>query len=270
MGGVLEGGYDALARLQAVRRAVADTAEQRLVAPDYAAALDKRVAELKPSGKVSARQASRQADIWGQRGAAAAAAICDRLPPPPSLLPSQSDVNYKRDRAELDAAIAKVVGGGGRGGDDDDVVATMAGGGDATLRIKCPITRMRMKDPVRNAGCSHVYERSAIEQMRTSAAKRGKPEQCPVCKKPLTELVADEDTLYLINEDKRKREADGEDGDEDGEADESEDGAVLEGASESEEGYDALRVVDEVVIGRGMELGLDFKELFLLLRPRMR
>ena len=41
-----------------------------------------------------------------------------------------------------------------------------------------------------------------------------------------------------------------EDGDEDGEADESEDGAVLEGASESEEGYDALRVVDEVVDGR--------------------
>ena len=41
-----------------------------------------------------------------------------------------------------------------------------------------------------------------------------------------------------------------EDRDEDGEADENEDAAVLEGVSESEEGYDALRVVDEVVDGR--------------------
>jgi len=164
---------------------------------------------------VPGRQAGRQT-YGGSEALLPRRRSATACPPPPFLLSSQSDVNYKRDRAELDAAIAKVVGGGGRGGDDDDVVATMAGGGDATLRIKCPITRMRMKDPVRNAGCSHVYERSAIEQMRTSAAKRGKPEQCPVCKKPLTELVADEDTLYLINEDKRKREADGEDGDEDG------------------------------------------------------
>ena len=127
-------------------------------------------------------------------------------------------MNYKRDRAELDAVVAKVAGGGGGGGDDDEVVATMAGGGSAELRIKCPLTRSRMKDPVRNAGCTHVYERSAIESMLTSAAKRGKPKQCPVCKKPLTELVADEATLYLINEDKRKRAANGENDEDEGAA----------------------------------------------------
>jgi len=91
-----------------------------------------------------------------------------------------------------------VAGNDGEGGSegDEDLVMTQTTGSHLD-----PITRMPMKDPVKNTKCGHSYERASIQHL----TRKGKKTKCPIAGCPNQDYVRPED---LIDDTALKREID--------------------------------------------------------------
>eukprot|EP00578_Thalassiosira_sp_NH16_P013596 CAMPEP_0181114216 /NCGR_PEP_ID=MMETSP1071-20121207/20759_1 /TAXON_ID=35127 /ORGANISM="Thalassiosira sp., Strain NH16" /LENGTH=291 /DNA_ID=CAMNT_0023198299 /DNA_START=22 /DNA_END=897 /DNA_ORIENTATION=+ len=127
-------------------------------------------------------------------------------------------------RKELGEKIQKKRSRTSRGGDDEeDDLEIVQGQNDDIHTLKCPITGMLFKNPVKNKVCGHVYDMAGLEQM----VRTGKT-NCPIpgCgNKGVTFSQVEEDEemklkvkRHLAREEaeKRKRDLEEEDDDQEG------------------------------------------------------
>ena len=111
-------------------------------------------------------------------------------------------------RLDIDLRAISEYGNGNDQDNDLQIVEDVCGEIIATQVINTidPITRLEMKDPVRNTLCGHTYERSSITQLISINPRQ----KCPMAgcanKTPVSQnnLIVNSDVLKLIQQNRKK------------------------------------------------------------------
>lgn len=82
----------------------------------------------------------------------------------PSLPPPEDHVLSREVREALGEHVKKR-SRASRGGDDEDDLEVVRNQTDDVHALKCPVTGMLFKDPVRNKVCGHTYDRAGLMQL---------------------------------------------------------------------------------------------------------